>query len=87
MALDMSSPAAASGFDHVAMTRRIFVDTEWTSLPWSGQSELMWIGLADGEGRSWTAISADVEIDSFHQRLHRRRLEVHQARRSALDIY
>ena len=41
------------------MTRRIFVDTEWTSVPWSGHAELMWIGLADGDGRSWHAISAD----------------------------
>ncbi len=42
---------------HLAMTRRIFVDTEWTSPPWSGQAELMWIGLADEEGRSWSAAS------------------------------
>lgn len=41
------------------MTRRIFVDTEWTSLPWSDQVELMWIGLADEDGCSWSAISAD----------------------------
>ena len=45
------------------MTRRIFLDTEWTALPWSGQAELLWIGLADEEGRSWNAISADVDID------------------------
>lgn len=45
------------------MTRRIFVDTEWTAAPWSGQAELMWIGLADEDGRSWSAISADVDID------------------------
>ena len=45
------------------MTRRIFVDTEWTAAPWSGQAELMWIGLADEAGHSWSAISADVELD------------------------
>ena len=45
------------------MTRRIFLDTEWTKPPWSGQAELMWIGLADEEGRSWYGISAAVEID------------------------
>lgn len=45
------------------MTRRIFVDTEWTALPWSDSPELMWIGLADGDGNTWSAISADVEID------------------------
>ena len=45
------------------MTRRIFLDTEWTRPPWSKQSELMWIGLADEEGRSWYGISSEVEID------------------------
>ncbi len=45
------------------MTRRIFVDTEWTSLPWSGHAELMWIGLADEDGRSWSAISAEADLD------------------------
>jgi len=45
------------------MTRRIFVDTEWTAPPWSNRSELMWIGLADEEGRSWYGISSEVDID------------------------
>ena len=45
------------------MTRRIFLDTEWTAPPWSKQSELMWIGLADEEGRSWYGISSEVDID------------------------
>jgi len=45
------------------MTRRIFLDTEWTAPPWSDRSELMWIGLADEEGRSWYGISSEVEID------------------------
>ena len=45
------------------MTRRIFLDTEWTSAPWSQQSELMWIGLADEDGRSWYGISSEVDID------------------------
>lgn len=45
------------------MTRRVFVDTEWTAAPWSGRAALMWIGLADEEGRSWHAISADVDLD------------------------
>ena len=45
------------------MKRRIFVDTEWTAPPWSEQSELMWIGLADEGGRSWYGISSEVEID------------------------
>ena len=45
------------------MTRRIFLDTEWTKPPWAKGSELMWIGLADEEGRSWYGISSEVEID------------------------
>ena len=45
------------------MTRRIFLDTEWTAPPWSKESELMWIGLADEEGRSWYGISSEVDID------------------------
>jgi len=45
------------------MTRRIFLDTEWTAPPWSDRSELMWIGLADEDGRSWYGISSEVEID------------------------
>ena len=46
------------------MTRRIFLDTEWTAPPWSKRSELMWIGLADEEGRSWYGISSEVTIGS-----------------------
>jgi hypothetical protein len=45
------------------MSRRIFLDTEWTAAPWSDQSELMWIGLADEAGRSWYGISSEVVID------------------------
>jgi hypothetical protein len=53
---------AASGIV-LPVTRRIFVDTEWTAPPWSERVELMWIGLADEEGRSWYGISSEVEID------------------------
>jgi hypothetical protein len=45
------------------MTRRVFLDTEWTAPPWTGRAELMWIGLADEAGRSWYGISSDVDID------------------------
>lgn len=43
------------------MARRVFIDTEWTAPPWSDRAELMWIGLADEEGRSWYGISSEVE--------------------------
>ena len=45
------------------MTRRVFLDTEWTGPPWSSQSKPMWIGLADEVGRSWYGISSEVDID------------------------
>ena len=45
------------------MIRRIFLDTEWTALPWTKRSELMWVGLADEEGHSWCGISSEAQID------------------------
>jgi hypothetical protein len=44
--------------------RRIFLDTEFTDLPWSGHSELLWVGLADEDGASWSALSADVSAEA-----------------------
>lgn len=44
------------------MTRRIFVDTEWTEPPWSAGSELLWIGLADEAGSAWSAVAAEVDL-------------------------
>ena len=43
--------------------RRIFVDTEFKNLPWTDHSELLWIGLADEAGNSWSAINTDVVLD------------------------
>ena len=43
--------------------RRIFLDTEFKNLPWTGHSELLWVGLADESGSSWSAINADVVVD------------------------
>lgn len=45
------------------MPRRIFLDTEFKNLPWTGHSDLLWVGLADDAGNAWSAINADVEID------------------------
>lgn len=44
------------------MPRRIFVDTEWTAVPWSSGAELLWIGLADESGKSWFALSAEAKV-------------------------
>jgi len=43
--------------------RRIFIDTEFKNLPWTGHSEMLWVGLADVEGNAWSAINADLAID------------------------
>ena len=48
----------------MVVMRRIFLDTEFTDLPWSEHSELLWVGLADEDGRSWSALSADVSTDT-----------------------
>lgn len=45
------------------MTRRIFLDTEWTGKLWAGEAELMWIGLADEDGRTWYGVSSEVNIN------------------------
>ena len=46
------------------MARRIFVDTEWTAVPWSATADLLWIGLADEDGQTWCALSSDAHVDS-----------------------
>lgn len=43
--------------------RRIFLDTEFKNLPWSGHSAMLWVGLADEAGNAWSAINADVGLD------------------------
>lgn len=58
--------------DTIALMRRIFLDTEFKNLPWSGHSELLWVGLADEEGNSWSAINADVAIDDHASDFTRR---------------
>jgi hypothetical protein len=45
------------------MTRRIFIDTEWTAPPWSAGCELLWVGLADEAGSAWSAVAADVDLE------------------------
>ena len=43
--------------------RRIFLDGEFTNLPWTGHSELWWIGLVDDDGEEWSAVNANVSLD------------------------
>ena len=46
------------------MTRRVFVDAEWTQLPWEAASTPFWVGLADGEGRSWGGVLGWADLSS-----------------------
>jgi hypothetical protein len=50
------------------MIRRVFVDTEWTAVPWSGESTLLWIGLADEAGRTWCGLSSEARVDPSNQK-------------------
>ena len=50
------------------MVRRVFVDTEWTAVPWSTESTLLWIGLADEHGRSWCGLSSDSPVRPANQK-------------------
>ncbi len=47
--------------------RRIFVDTEWTAVPWSSAADLLWIGLADETGRSWCGLCTEARVEAAHQ--------------------
>lgn len=42
--------------------RRVFLDTEFTDLPWTGRSELLWVGLACSDGRSFGGLCADTDV-------------------------
>ena len=50
------------------MPRHIFVDTEWTAVPWSRDADLLWIGLSDEYGQTWCALSSDAHIDSANEK-------------------
>lgn len=42
-----------------------FLDTEFTNLPWDGNSELLWIALVDETGtREFSAVNADCTLDA-----------------------
>ena len=43
--------------------RRIFLDMEATDLPWTGRCQPFWVGLADEDGSSWSALIADAPLD------------------------
>ena len=46
------------------MTRRIFIDAEFTALPWEANAGLLWLGLADESGRTWSAVNRDVDLST-----------------------
>lgn len=41
---------------------RIFTDTEFTHLPRTGRSALLWVGLCDDAGDTFSAVNADVDL-------------------------
>ncbi|GAA2522533.1 hypothetical protein [Pilimelia columellifera] len=43
----------------VGSERRVFLDTEFTDLPWTGRSRLLWVGMVDDGGQQFTAVAAD----------------------------
>jgi hypothetical protein len=47
--------------------RRIFVDTEWTAVPWSEHRDLLWIGLADSSGATFCGFNADYRVHPSYE--------------------
>lgn len=41
---------------------RVFIDCEFTHLPWTGKSTLLWAGLCDEDGQTFSAIAADTDL-------------------------
>lgn len=48
--------------------RRVFIDTEWTAVPWSPACDLLWIGLADEDGQSWCGLCSEARVDPAHEK-------------------
>ena len=48
--------------------RRVFVDTEWTAVPWSTACDLLWIGLSDEDGRSFCGLCSEARVDPANER-------------------
>jgi hypothetical protein len=43
---------------------RYFLDTEFTDLPWTARSELLWVALVDETGRrEFSAVNSDCSVD------------------------
>jgi hypothetical protein len=47
--------------------RRIFLDCEFLDLPWTENAGLLWIGLADNDGNTWSAIDRDADMRRANQ--------------------
>lgn len=47
--------------------RRIFVDTEWTAVPWSEHRDLLWIGLSDSSGATFCGFNADYRVHPSYE--------------------
>jgi hypothetical protein len=49
-------------------TRRVFLDTEWTAVPWSSSADLLWIALSDEAGRKWCGICSEAKVDPAYEK-------------------
>jgi hypothetical protein len=47
--------------------RRIFLDCEFLDLPWTEKTGLLWLGLADEQGNTWSAINSDADLSHVSQ--------------------
>ncbi len=41
----------------------VVMDMEFVGLPWHENPDLLWVGLADDRGRTFSAVNADITID------------------------
>jgi len=43
----------------------VVIDMEFVGLPWDEDPDLLWVGLADEQGRSFSAVNADITVDQL----------------------
>lgn len=48
--------------------RLVFVDTEWTAVPWSEHSDLLWVGLSDLRGESFCALASEPRVHPSNEK-------------------
>jgi hypothetical protein len=64
---------------------RIFVDIEFTHLPWTGRSTLFWVGICDDSGVIYSAVNSDVDLGDTSDFVRERVLPMIPADEPRLD--